>query len=221
MPSRATIAKALRALDGISPSTIGHVRQSGFMDCGIRALLPERRALGPAFTIRAPGADGAIIAHALGQAARGDVLVIDRCGERVHAAWGGVLAHAARVLGLAGVIIDGLICDPDELRREGVPVWHRGTTALTTRRMGIGGDIGRTVSCGGVPVRPGDIILADESGVLVLPADEALATAATAHAMQAREAVTRARIDAGESMAAIAGTAALFAKTHTRIDTQT
>lgn len=203
---------AAAALAGISPSTIGHFHRSGFMDHGIRALLQERLILGPALTIHAPGEDGAIIAHGLGMARPGDVVVIDRGGDMRHAAWGGVLSHAARLAGIAGVVIDGLICDPDELRQEGVPVWSRGSSALTTRRLAIGGQIGVAVRCGGVEVDPGDIILADESGVIALRPDEIPAIAAAARTLQEREAVTRARLDRGETIATIADTAALFAR---------
>lgn len=182
------------------------------MDYGIKALLPERLIVGPALTIHAPGEDGAIIAHALGMAKPGDVVVIDRGGDMRHACWGGVLSYAARLAGIAGVVIDGLVCDPDELRHEGVPLWSRGSSALTTRRLAIGGEVGASIRCGGVEVKPGDIILADESGVVALRPDGIPAIAATARTLQERETLTKARLDAGETIAAIAGTAALFAR---------
>jgi 4-hydroxy-4-methyl-2-oxoglutarate aldolase len=195
------MAKLLKA----EPATIGHFRNSGFMDPAIRAMQSDVRIAGPAVTVRAPGMDGTIVGYALGQLRRGDVLVIDRAGDHRHAAFGGLVAYACKVAGLAGVIIDGVATDIGEVRKYGVSLWCRGLSAVTTKRIGLAGEFCVPVSCGGVAVNPGDLIIADEFGVVVLDRSEAEAAAERAIGMQDAEVKSRARLDAGEKLPDISG----------------
>jgi 4-hydroxy-4-methyl-2-oxoglutarate aldolase len=187
------------------PATIGHFRNAGFMDPGIRAMQTDLRIAGPAVTVRAPGMDGTIVGYALGQVRRGDVLVIDRAGDHRHAAFGGLVAYACKVAGLAGVIIDGVATDIGEVRQYKVPLWCRGLSAVTTKRIGLAGEFCVPVSCGGVAVNPGDVIIADECGIVVLGRAEAQAAAQRAIGMQEAEAASRKRLDAGEKLPDISG----------------
>jgi 4-hydroxy-4-methyl-2-oxoglutarate aldolase len=198
---RKLVAKLLRA----EPATIGHFRNSGFMDPAIRAMQPDVRIAGPAVTVRAPGMDGTIVGYALGQVRPGDVLVIDRCGDHRHAAFGGLVAYACKVAGLAGVIIDGVATDIGEVRKYNVPLWCRGLSAVTTKRIGLAGEFCVPVSCGGVAVNPGDVIIADECGIVVLDRAEAEAAAERAIGMQEAEAASRKRLDSGEKLPDISG----------------
>jgi regulator of RNase E activity RraA len=195
------VAKLVRA----EPATIGHFRDWGFMDPAIRAMQSNVRIAGPAVTVHQPGVDGTIIGYALGQLRAGDVLVVDRCGDTRHAGFGGVVAYAAKCAKVAGVIIDGVVADIGEIRQYGVPVWCRGLSAVTTKRIGMGGSFCAAISCGGVAVRPGDVVIADEVGVVVLDPAEAESAADRAIAMQDAEAKTRARLDAGEKLPDISG----------------
>lgn len=197
--------KLVDTLVKAEPATIGHFRNWGFMDPGIRAMQPDVRIAGPAVTVRAPGMDGTIVGYALGQVRRGDVLVIDRCGDHRHAAFGGLVAYACKVAGLAGVIIDGVATDIGEVRKYGVPLWCRGLSAVTTKRIGLAGEFCVPVSCGGVNVTPGDVVIADECGIVVLDRTEAEAAAERAIGMQDAEAKSRARLDAGEKLPDISG----------------
>jgi len=187
------------------PATIGHFRNSGFMDPAIRAMQPDVRIAGPAVTVRAPGMDGTIVGYALGQVRRGDVLVIDRAGDHRHAAFGGLVAYACKVAGLAGVIIDGVATDIGEVRKYNVPLWCRGLSAVTTKRIGLAGEFCVPVSCGGVAVNPGDVIIADECGVVVLDRADAEAAAERAIGMQDAEIASRKRLDSGEKLPDISG----------------
>lgn len=187
------------------PATIGHFRNTGFMDPAIRAMQPDVRIAGPAVTVRAPGMDGTIVGYALGQVRPGDVLVIDRCGDHRHAAFGGLVAYACKVAGLAGVIIDGVATDIGEVRKYGVPLWCRGLSAVTTKRIGLAGEFCVPVSCGGVAVNPGDVIIADECGIVVLDRADAKAAAERAVGMQEAEAASRKRLDSGEKLPDISG----------------
>jgi 4-hydroxy-4-methyl-2-oxoglutarate aldolase len=198
-------SKLIEKLTRAEPATIGHFRNWGFMDPMIRAMQPDVRIAGPAVTVRAPGVDGTIVGYALGQVRPGDVLVIDRCGDHRHAAFGGLVAYACKVAGLAGIIIDGVATDIGEVRKYKVPLWCRGLSAVTTKRIGLAGEFCVPVSCGGVNVNPGDVIIADECGVVVLDRAEAEAAAERAISMQDAEAASRARLDAGEKLPDISG----------------
>ena len=195
------VAKLVRA----EPATIGHFRNWGFMDPAIRAMQADVRIAGPAVTVRAPGVDGTVVGYALGQVRPGDVLVIDRCGDHRHAAFGGLVAYACKVAKLAGVIIDGVATDIGEVRKYAVPLWCRGLSAVTTKRIGLAGEFCVPVSCGGVDMRPGDVVIADECGIVVLPPAEAEAIADRAIGMQEAEVKSRARLDAGEKLPDISG----------------
>jgi regulator of RNase E activity RraA len=187
------------------PATIGHFVQTGFMDPGLRCLMQDIRIAGTAVTIRYPGVDGTIVHYALGQIRPGDVLVMDRCGDMTHASAGGAVAYAAARAGCSGIIVDGLVTDIAELRRYGVPVWARGLSTTTNKRLLSAGEFCVPISCGGVAVRPGAAILADENGVLVLEPEHIEAWANRAIAMQDEEKKMLRRLDAGEKLPEING----------------
>lgn len=197
--------KLVETLVRAEPATIGHFRNWGFMDPAIRAMLPNVRIAGPAITVRAPGIDGTVVGYALGQVRPGDVLVIDRCGDHRHAAFGGLVAYACKTAKLAGVIIDGVATDIGEVRQYNVPLWCRGLSAVTTKRIGLGGEFCVQITCGGTNVNPGDVIIADECGVVVLDPADAEAAAERAIGMQDAEIKSRARLDAGEKLPDISG----------------
>ena len=180
------------------------------MDPAISAVIPDRRVAGTAVTLRIPGPDSALLHHVLGLVRPGDFLVIDRCGDRKHAAWGGVVAYTAKTVGLAGGVIDGYATDFAEIREYDMPVWCLGSTPITTKKLALGGGFNVSVSCGGVAVNPGDAILADENGVLVLP--PALIDYATNKALelQDREVTNLERIKNGEKLGDISGSTAMI-----------
>ncbi len=194
------------------PAVIGHFRYTGFMSPDIKAHFQDRRVVGTAVTIRAPGMDGSMVHYAIGQARKGDFIVMDRCGEMSIASMGGAVAYAAKVIGVAGFIVDGLVTDLGELRQYGVPVWSKGTSAVTVKSLGLGGEFCIPVTCGGVAVNPGDAILADENGILVLPPADIEAAARRAIQMQLDEKTTLRRLDAGEKYPDIMGTSDLIRK---------
>lgn len=197
----------LDTLRSAEPATIGHFRHVGFMDPAIRALLPGyRRIAGTAVTVRAYGDDTAIVHYALGKIRPGDVLVLDRAGDARHAMCGGGVAFAANAAGCAGVIIDGMATDIQELREVGMPVWARGLSVVTGKSRFLHGEFCIAVSCGGVAVEPGDAILADENGVLVMKPSEIVEAAGRAVAMQEAEKVALKRAAAGEKWPDINGT---------------
>jgi regulator of RNase E activity RraA len=198
----------LELLAKAEPATVGHVKHIGFMDIGMRGILPDVRVAGTAITVRQPGPDCTMIHYALGQARPGDILVIDRCGDHRHAATGGAVAYAARCAGIKGIILDGVVSDLGELRQFGVPVWARGSSVVTTKHLDLGGEFCTPISCGGVSVCPGDAILADENGVLVLAPALIESAANDAIRMQTEEKKLFARLDRGEKLPDISGASA-------------
>ena len=196
----------------VETATIGHFQTDGFMLPSIQQLIEGSRVCGPALTVSVPPDDGAVLAHAVAMAAPGDILVIDRQGDNRHACWGAVMDAAARAAGVAGVIIDGFVTDVAALRAAGLPVWCRGRSPLTTKLLGLGGSVCTDVTCGGVLVRTGDLVLADENGVCVLDPDAASEIADIALAIQAAEPGVIARVEAGEKIDEINGARAMIAK---------
>ena len=156
-------------LDKVSIATIGHYTEFGFIDNGIKCMTPEtNRFYGKAVTVRIPAQESKALHIAVSMAEEGDVLVIDRCGDKTHACFGEMVALCAKVRKLAGVVIDGPITDYEEILKMGIPVFARGISALTTKFIKDCGEINYDISCGGVVVHPGDLIVADINGVLVL-----------------------------------------------------
>lgn len=154
---------------------LGHILWWGHMDIGIQASRGfGPRTVGRALTVQCPGADSTMLHHAIGQGAPGDILVIDRMGDRTYACLGDGVGAAAQRAGLIGAIIDGPCTDADELVGLRFPVWCRGTSAVTTRLLNAGGTVHRPISVGGVAVLPGSAIIADASGVFALDPAEAV-----------------------------------------------
>jgi 4-hydroxy-4-methyl-2-oxoglutarate aldolase len=201
-------AAALAKLAQIDPVTIGHIREWGFVDPAVRPVIPGRRVVGTAVTLVTSAIDTSMIPHALGMVRPGDVLVIDRLGDTRHACIGGVVALAARVAGLAAMIIDGLACDFGEIRQYDLPVWCRGEAALTGKSLAMEGAMNIPVSCGGVAVLPGDAVLADTGGVFIVSPREIEEIVATALPMQQREPAVLDKLRAGVKLGVVSGASA-------------
>ena len=140
---------------------------------GIHSLNPGWRMAGPACTVRARPGDNLIIQYALSVAQPGDVLVVSTCGHADNAVWGELMNLAALKLGLAGVVTDGGARDLPLLRDAGFPVFAAGITPTACDKDGPG-EVNFPVALGHVPVLPGDIVIGDDDGVVVVsPADVA------------------------------------------------
>lgn len=198
--------RALEKLARCETATVGHFANESFMSSDIRAVIPGARIAGTAVTLRLPNIDATLLSYCLTFVRPGDFVIIDRCGDRKHACWGAVVSVAAQVAGVVGFAVDGPTTDLSEQREIGLPGWCTGPAPLTARRLGEGGAINVPVSCGGVPVTPGDAVLADESGVFVCPAAKAEAIADEALRRQAREPELIARLRAGEKFADVLDT---------------
>ncbi len=182
-------------------ATIGHFRHRGFVHRSLRPLTPiEGTLAGTAITVAIPGTDSTMLHHALSVVEPGDVVVIDRLGDDRHACVGGGVAFAAKTAGAVAIVLDGPCTDAEEIIEVGLPVFCRGISAITSRLNDLGGALNLPVSCGNVPVLPGDLVLLDACGVLVLPPDEAPAVLEDGRARQARANRNHDRIAAGEKL---------------------
>ncbi|MCX8997351.1 RraA family protein [Rhizobiaceae bacterium BDR2-2] len=179
-------AEDLELLSGVETATVGHWRLFGFMNRAIQPLLPGRRVVGTAVTLAIAGPDSTLLHHVAGLLRPGDILVVDRLGDDKYACWGGGVTVAVKASGATAGIVDGPCTDLAEIVDSDFPMWARGLSPITTRIYDLGGGMNIPVSCGGAVVMPGDAILADESGVLVLPRGEVREVAEKALAMQER-----------------------------------
>ncbi|MBK3580612.1 RraA family protein [Streptomyces sp. MBT65] len=144
---------------------LGHAQ---VMDLGIRALWnPMQRLVGPAFTVRCPPGDNLML-HAAIYRAEPDAVIVVESGDVEYALAGGNVCAVAQRRGVAGFVVDGVIRDLGEVRADGFPVFGRGTVPIPGVKKAVL-PLNERVRCGGVDVDPGDVVVADEDGVVVVP----------------------------------------------------
>ena len=144
----------------------------GTLDGRIAPVSPAMRMAGPAFTIEVRAGDNLMIHTAMAIAKPGDVLVIDGKGDRGCALMGSIMINACRKLGLAGVVIDAAVRDTEELRELGFPVYAVGANPNGPTKF-VPGRINWPISCGGIAIAPGDLIVGDADGVVVIEREKA------------------------------------------------
>jgi 4-hydroxy-4-methyl-2-oxoglutarate aldolase len=203
----------LDALRKLPPASIGHVLDHEFMDNTLRPLTSRFTFCGPAVTVRCFGSDSAIVHYSVDIAEPGDVIVVDRLGDTRYACWGGGVSLAAHTKGIAGAVVDGKLTDRVEIEDMGFHVFGRGLSPITTRAPGLAGEVNVPVTCGGIVVNPGDIILADDDGILVLPPERVQEIIDTFTPRVMREPESHKRILEGASLAEMSGARERLEKT--------
>lgn len=164
----------VKSYKGIAPATLGHMNNLRFMDSGIKPVYRNCKLVGRALTVRAPGGVDAEILNKVNDIAKpGDVIVVDRCGDTEHSVIGEFRALKHMQLGVAGWVVDGAICDVVAIGDMGFPTFSRTVSALVAKIVGLQGEINISINCGRVVVNPGDIIIGDDDGVVVLSIEEA------------------------------------------------
>jgi len=160
------------ALAALGAATVYEANgQRGAIDPAIKPLDPTSRVAGRAVTIRLEPADNWFIHVGLLHAGPGDVLVVDAGGYVEAGPWGDVLTLAAQQRGLAALVIDGAVRDSQDIIAAGFPVFTRGVCIRKTTKVQRG-DVDIPVTIGGQLVHPGDAILGDADGLVVVPAAE-------------------------------------------------
>ncbi len=200
----------LRLYADVDPATIGHMSHFGFATAEFRTSIPGGRAIGRAVTVRLPSMDSTLLHKAPEFVGPGDVLMIDRAGDMQYACLGGIVAYALKVAGVEAVIVDGAATDIQEIREMGLLVFYRRLSAITTRILGIEGELNTTVSCGGVFVTPGDIVVADENGYVVMPPENAIGILKEAQERQQKEPEKKELLRTGTRLADISKANALL-----------
>ena len=171
----------------------------GTMDGRIAPVTPSMRFCGPAFTIEVRPGDNLMIHAAISMAKPGDVLVIDGKGDTTCALMGALMLNACRKVGLAGVVIDAAVRDTVELAELGFPVFAVGANPNGPTKF-IPGRINAPISCGGTAVSPGDLVVGDADGVVVIERGKAPTLLAAAAKKVAEEHARLADILAGRNL---------------------
>lgn len=151
----------------------------------IRNLVNDRPLIGPALTVKVFPGDNLMVHKALDAAKPGDVVVVDTSGSQRNAVLGDLVTNKAKHRGIAGFIVDGLVRDLPGLKEADVPVYARGVTPFGPLHRGPG-ELNYAVSCGGIVVNPGDIVVADTSGIAVVRREVAEDTIMRLRAHRAR-----------------------------------
>jgi 4-hydroxy-4-methyl-2-oxoglutarate aldolase len=194
----------IAAFRGLSPTSLADfLTRDCVMDMGIRPLWPEMpRVAGPAYTVRCPAGDHLMVHAAIYRAQPGSVIVVES-GDLNYALAGGNVCAVAQRRGIAAFVVDGTVRDIAESRARRFGIFGRGVMPIPGAKEQIG-SLNEKARCGGVEVSPGDIVVADEEGVVVVPkarAAEILESAQkrakkdAAQSLDEWEANHRARID--------------------------
>ncbi len=174
----------------LSPTAIADFLDlESVMRHSIRPLWPDMpRIAGPAFTVRTARHDNLMLHAAIYRAEPGDVIVVEAGDDEMAVAGGNVCAVAQR-RGVAGFVVDGVVRDVAEARANGFPLFARGISPIPGGKDGPG-EINGAITCAGVRVNPGDVVVGDGEGIVVVPrlrADELLAQAGAKAANDAAE----------------------------------
>jgi RraA family protein len=181
--STPTLADVRRDFERVSPAVVAEAAKfqaailadvagrRGTLD-RIAPLSPAMRLAGPALTVEVRAGDNLMIHAAMALARPGDVLVVDGKGDTGCALMGALMVNACKVMQLGGIVIDGAVRDTDELRELGFPVFAAGANPNGPTKF-VPGRINWPVSAGGVAVSPGDLVVGDADGVVVVEREKA------------------------------------------------
>jgi 4-hydroxy-4-methyl-2-oxoglutarate aldolase len=191
--------------------SMGQQGRASLMSARMRPLKEGQKIAGPAVTAFCAPGDNLMMHRALYLAQAGDVLVVVCQAELSGAQWGDLATRYALQKGLAGVVMQGCARDVDQVRALGLPVWSTHIHPIHPDKSGHG-FVNTPVVCEGVNVCPGDLIVADGDGVIVVPRDDAARVIAAAQAKMRKEDQAAEAVRGGASVWDLSGAAAIYAK---------
>ena len=171
--------------------------RAGLLAARLAPIYPGTRVAGSAVTVAVPAGDNWMIHVAVEQCRDGDILVVSPEVHSEHGYLGELIATALSSRGVRGFVIDGGVRDVSELREMGFPVWSALVSPLGTVKEELG-DVNVPIDCAGQRVEPGDVVVADDDGVVVVPRASAPEVLQASLAREQKEAASRARYAAGE-----------------------
>ena len=161
--------KVIERVKRLNTSLLGDAMgRSGAMDYTIKPVSPDMKIIGTAMTVMMRAGDNLFLHKAISIAGQGYVLVADGKGHIENAYLGELMAETAKLQGLEGIVIDGLVRDKEELIELDFPIYTKGFTPNGPHKDGPG-EINTPISCGGVTVHPGDLVVGDSDGVVIVP----------------------------------------------------
>ncbi|MCY8235511.1 RraA family protein [Priestia endophytica] len=166
--------EVIEGFKGVATPNIGDVMGRMYaMDHSIKSVnKPGIHIVGSALTVRTHPSDNLMVHKAMDMAQPGDIIVVDACGDMGNAILGELMCHYAKTKGIVGYIVDGPIRDLYSIVEMNFPVFSKGGTPRGPYKEGPG-EINTVISCGNVAVSPGDIIVADDDGIVVIPKGDA------------------------------------------------
>ncbi|MET4657769.1 4-hydroxy-4-methyl-2-oxoglutarate aldolase [Streptomyces sp. PvP037] len=191
-------AEDVEALAGYGVATISEAMgRTGLLGPGIRPIQQGVRVAGTAVTVLSWPGDNLMIHAAVEQCGEGDILVVTTTSPSTDGMFGELFATALRRRGVRGLVIDAGIRDTQELRELGFAAWSRAVSAQGTVKA-TGGSVNVPVAVDGRVIRPGDVIVADDDGVVVVPRESARRVAEASEAREKKEAASRAAFIDGQ-----------------------
>jgi 4-hydroxy-4-methyl-2-oxoglutarate aldolase len=171
--------------------------RKGALDSHIKPISRGMKLAGPAITVEAPFGDNLMLHKAIEVAGPGDVIVCNAGGGTEAGVWGEIMAVAAQARGIAGIVVDGSVRDSEAMTRRGFPVFSRGICIKGTIKESLG-PINHPMSLAGVMIFPGDIVVGDDDGVVVIPRNDADTVLKKCQEREAKEKGIMKRLEAGE-----------------------